>query len=272
MSEIAAAIEGKQLAIGYQDDLILKDLDVRIPKGKITAIIGPNGCGKSTLLKGLARIIPVRAGEVLLQGKNIKDYTSAQAAQIMAMLPQGPKAPAGLRVDELVSYGRYPWQKGLGILSSEDHAIIRKAMEQTGVMPLACRSVDQLSGGQRQRAWIAMSLAQDTPIILLDEPTTYLDLAHQLDILQLLRKLNEEDHKTIVLVIHDLNMAARFADYMIAMKKGKILYQGTPETVMTQTALKEVFNLDALLQTDPWNGRPVMVTYRLLPKEENSEA
>lgn len=258
------AMEGIHLKLGYSGKTIIPEMNVRIPEGKITSIIGPNGCGKSTLLKGLARIIPVQSGTVLLEGQETKDIPTKEIARKLALLPQGPQAPAGLSVKELVGFGRYPYQKGFGALKEQDRKIIDWAMKETRVDSLAERSVDQLSGGQRQRAWIAMALAQDTPIILLDEPTTYLDMAHQLEVLQLLEKLNRQAHKTIALVIHDLNLAARFSDYLVAMKDGQICYEGSVDKIMTKEMLKNVFNLDAYIEKDPWTGKPTMVTYRLL--------
>ena len=218
------AFRGENLQIGYSDKPVISGMDLRIPQEKITSIIGPNGCGKSTLLKGLARIIPLQSGTVWLEGQDMAKLGTRETAQIMAMLPQGPQAPEGLTVEELVSFGRYPHQRGLQSLKEEDRKLIERAMRETKVYDLRHRSVDRLSGGQRQRVWIAMALAQDTPVILLDEPTTYLDMAHQLEILELLEKLNREQHKTIVVVIHDLNMAARFSDYLIAMKQGQLLH------------------------------------------------
>lgn len=252
------------LSVAYGDKVIIPSMQVFIPKGKITSIIGPNGCGKSTLLKSLARVIPHKTGEIVLDGKRMSELSSIEIARKMALLPQGPQAPAGLSVEELVSYGRYPYQKGVGRLTQKDHEIIEKAMKETGVESLKDRSIDQLSGGQRQRVWIAMVLAQDTPLILLDEPTTYLDMAHQLEVLELLQKLNQEEHKTIALVIHDLNLAARFSDHLIAMRNGQVLFEGSAQKVISSEVLKAVFSLDACIEKDPWTGRPTMVTYRLI--------
>ena len=265
------ALEAVDLSVGYDQKVIIPSMKVTIPKNKITTIIGPNGCGKSTLLKSLARVIPHQSGTIFINGKNMADLPTIEIARQMALLPQGPQAPAGLKVSDLVSYGRFPYQKGLGRLTAEDYAIIQKAMEETGITELKDRSIDQLSGGQRQRVWIAMCLAQDTPIILLDEPTTYLDISHQLEILELLEKLNREEHKTIALVIHDLNLAARFSDWMIVMRKGRVLQEGTAQTIMTSAVLKEAFSLDAFIEKDPWTGRPTMVTYRLIPQEEEKD-
>lgn len=265
------ALEAVDLSVGYDQKVIIPSMKVAIPKNKITTIIGPNGCGKSTLLKSLARVIPHQSGTIFINGKNMADLPTIEIARQMALLPQGPQAPAGLKVSDLVPYGRFPYQKGLGRLTAEDYAIIQKAMEETGITELKDRSIDQLSGGQRQRVWIAMCLAQDTPIILLDEPTTYLDISHQLEILELLEKLNREEHKTIALVIHDLNLAARFSDWMIVMRKGRVLQEGTAQTIMTSAVLKEAFSLDAFIEKDPWTGRPTMVTYRLIPQEEEKD-
>lgn len=264
------ALEGRQLRIGYSQKTVIPEMNVRIPTGRITSIIGPNGCGKSTLLKGLARIIPLQGGTILINGEDMSRLSTKQIARKMALLPQGPQAPAGLSVRELIGFGRYPYQSGLSSLTQKDREMIDRAMKETRVENLADQSVDQLSGGQRQRAWIAMALAQDTPLILLDEPTTYLDMAHQLEILELLKTLNETEHKTIVLVIHDLNLAARFSDYLITMKDGKIYGEGNVEEIFTTRMLKDVFHLNALIQNDPWTDRHTMVTYRLLEGEKNS--
>lgn len=263
-SKSAYAMEGRHLKIGYSDKTIIPEMNVKIPQGQITSIIGPNGCGKSTLLKGLARILPLQGGEVLLHNQNMKDMGTKEIARQLALLPQGPTAPAGLSVRELVSFGRYPYQKGFGTMNETDRQIVEQAMKDTRTLELADRSVDQLSGGQRQRVWIAMALAQDTPLILLDEPTTYLDMAHQLEILELLERLNKEKQKTIVIVIHDLNLAARFSDYLVAMKDGLILHEGNVGQIMSAPVLNDVFSLDALIEKDPWTGKPTMVSYRLL--------
>lgn len=238
-------------------------MDVAIPAGKVTSIIGPNGCGKSTLLKALSRTMPLAAGAVYLNGRAIAEIPSAEVARQMALLPQSPSAPGGLTVRELVSYGRYPHQRGFGRLSDRDRELIAWALSITHLEPFADRALDALSGGQRQRAWIAMALAQDTGLILLDEPTTYLDMAHQLEVLELLQDLNEHEGKTIALVIHELNLAARFSDWMIALKDGSIRAAGTAEEVMTPAMLREVFGLEALVEPDPWTGKPSLVSYRL---------
>ncbi len=258
-----AALRGEGVAVGYGDCLIIEPMDVAVPAGEVTAIIGPNGCGKSTLLKALSRTMSLAVGAVYLDGRAIAEMPTAEVARKMALLPQAPEAPGGLTVGELVALGRYPHQRGFGRLSARDREIIAWALAITHLDDFSGRALDALSGGQRQRAWIAMALAQDTDLILLDEPTTYLDMAHQLEVLELLRSLNEEQGKTIALVIHELNLAARVADWMIALKDGSIRGAGTPEEVMTPAMLREVFGLDALIEPDPWTGRPSLVSYRL---------
>ncbi|ELC8442373.1 ABC transporter ATP-binding protein [Clostridium perfringens] len=254
------------LNISYGSIDIVKDLNLKIPKGKITTIIGSNGCGKSTVLKTIARILTPKSGEIYINEKSIKEQSSKELAKTMAVLPQSPQAPNGLTVEELIAYGRFPHQKGFGKLKKEDKEIIEWALEATGLIEFRERDIEDLSGGQRQRAWIAMALAQQTDILILDEPTTYLDLAHQLEILNLLKELNEKQGTTIVMVIHELNNAARFADYMIGMKSGKIACEGTAYEVMTKDNLKELFNIDAEIIQDPRNNRPVCVTYDMIQK------
>ena len=262
-----AALRGEAVSVGYGDRVIIEPIDVAVPADEITSIIGPNGCGKSTLLKALSRTMPLRGGAVYLDGRAIAEMPTAEVARRMALLPQSPQAPAGLTVGELVALGRYPHQKGFGRLTDDDKRIIDWALSITHLGDFAARPIDALSGGQRQRAWIAMALAQDTGLILLDEPTTYLDMAHQLEVLELLQTLNRDQGKTIALVIHELNLAARFSDWMIALKSGVIRGAGTPAEVMTPALLREVFGLDALIAPDPWTGRPSLVSYRLAGEE-----
>ncbi|MGE7919278.1 ABC transporter ATP-binding protein [Viridibacillus sp. NPDC093762] len=256
------------LSIGYGDRLIVKELSISIPDKKITTIIGANGCGKSTLLKTMTRIISQQSGAVLLDGENIAKQNTKDLASKMAILPQTPESVSGLTVGELVSYGRFPYQKGLGRLTKEDYDVIEWALDVTGTTEFKYRSVDSLSGGQRQRVWIAMALAQETEIIFLDEPTTYLDLAHQLEVLNLLQKLNEEQERTIIMVLHDLNQAARFADYIIALKDGEIVKAGNCEDVITADVLEKVFAIDAHIGKDPRTNKPMCVTYDLLKGAE----
>ncbi|RNB82892.1 ABC transporter ATP-binding protein [Brevibacillus panacihumi] len=255
------------LRIGYGERLIVKDLSLKIPDQKITAIIGSNGCGKSTLLKAITRIIPHQSGAVILDGEPIAKENTKELAKKLAILPQTPEGASGLTVGELVSYGRFPYQKGLGRLTKRDVAVIDWALEVTGTKEFMHRPVDALSGGQRQRVWIAMALAQDTEMIFLDEPTTYLDLAHQLEVLELLHRLNVEQRRTIIMVLHDLNQAARFADYMIALRDGQIVKAGDCEEVMKPDVLKKVFQIDAQIGRDPRTKKPVCLTYDLIKGE-----
>ncbi|ART75426.1 iron-dicitrate transporter ATP-binding subunit [Sutcliffiella horikoshii] len=260
----------QKLGIAYGDLDIVTGLDLEIPEGKITTIIGPNGCGKSTILKTMSRILEAKTGAVYLDGKAIHKTPTKEIAKKMAILPQTPEAPNGLDVTELVSYGRFPHQRGFGRLGKEDKEIVHWALEVTGMMPYAKRPIEALSGGQRQRVWIAMALAQETDLLLLDEPTTYLDMAHQLEVLQLLKQLNEGEKRTIVMVIHDLNHAARFAHHMIALNNGMIIKEGKPDEVMTSKVLREAFNIDAEIVHDPRSGKPVCLTYDLVGERESS--
>lgn len=254
----------EKLHISYGERLIVKNLSVNIPDKKITTIIGSNGCGKSTLLKAITRIISHQSGSVILDGENISTERTKALAKKMAILPQTPESASGLTVGELVSYGRFPYQKGFGRLSKQDYQTIDWALEVTGTKDYKFRLVDSLSGGQRQRVWIAMALAQETDIIFLDEPTTYLDMAHQLEVLELLQKLNKEQERTVVMVLHDLNQAARFADYIIALKDGEIVKAGTCDEVITHDVLKKVFHIDAEIGRDPRTNKPMCITYNLL--------
>lgn len=259
------------LHIGYGESLIVKDLTIEIPDKKITTIIGSNGCGKSTLLKAITRIIPHHSGSIILDGGSISKEETKGLAKKMAILPQTPESAKGLTVGELVSYGRFPYQKGFGRLKKKDLEVIDWALEVTGISFFKYHPVDHLSGGQRQRVWIAMALAQETEMIFLDEPTTYLDMAHQLEILELLQKLNHEEGRTIVMVLHDLNQAARFADHIIALKAGQIVKAGRSEEVIKREVLKKVFNIDAVIGRDPRTNKPMCITYDLIKGEEKHE-
>ncbi|MGD6870664.1 ABC transporter ATP-binding protein [Sutcliffiella horikoshii] len=261
----------KDLNIGYGERLIIKDLSIEIPDKQITTIIGSNGCGKSTLLKAITRIISHQSGAILLDGQEIAKENTKSLAKKMAILPQTPESVSGLTVGELVSYGRFPYQKGFGRLSKKDYEVIDWALEVTGTTEFKYRSVDALSGGQRQRVWIAMALAQETEIIFLDEPTTYLDMAHQLEVLELLQKLNREQERTIIMVLHDLNQAARFADYLIALKDGNIIKSGNCEEVITPEVLRGVFQIDAQIGRDPRTNKPMCLTYNLLKGDNQDE-
>jgi len=259
------------ISVGYGDHSIIEELSMHIPDEKITIIIGPNGCGKSTLLKALTRILPHNNGSVILDGQHISKENTKDLAKKMAILPQTPESAGGLTVGELVSYGRFPYQKGFGKLSKRDQEMIDWALEVTGTEDFKYRSVDSLSGGQRQRVWIAMALAQETEMIFLDEPTTYLDMAHQLEILELLQKLNREQKRTIVMVLHDLNQAARFADYLVAIKDGRMIKCGDCEEVICPDVLKKVFHIDAVIGRDPRTQKPMCLTYHLLKGENQYE-
>lgn len=253
----------KELSIGYAENTIVNGLNLSIPTGKITALVGANGSGKSTILKTMARIMKPKSGSVMLDGKSIHNFSTKEVARQLAILPQNPTAPDGLTVSELVSYGRFPHQKGFGTMTTEDRSIITNAISVTGMEPFQDRPIDRLSGGQRQRAWIAMALAQETDILFLDEPTTFLDMAHQLEVLQLLQKLNEEEGRTIVMVVHDLNHATRYAQHMVAIKSGNVISEGTPAEVMTPDVLREVFGIEADIVPDPRTGVPLCLPYEL---------
>ncbi|MEH7073083.1 ABC transporter ATP-binding protein [Neobacillus drentensis] len=262
------SLSTENLEIGYGDKTIVENLNLQINKGEITTIIGANGCGKSTILKTLARVHAAKSGSIYLDGKMIHKVPTKEIARKMAVLPQSPEAPNGLTVYELISFGRSPHQSGFGRLTDKDRQVIDWSLEVTGLSQFAEYPVDALSGGQRQRAWIAMAIAQETDLLLLDEPTTYLDMAHQLEILQLLDKLNKEQSRTIVMVIHDLNHAARFSHHMVALRSGHIVKEGSAEEVMTPDVLKTVFQIDAEIVKDPRTKKPVCLCYDLLQKEQ----
>jgi iron complex transport system ATP-binding protein len=251
------AAEGLDLA--YDQRMIVEGLDVEIPDGRITVIVGANACGKSTLLRGLARLLRPRGGVVLLDGQDVQRLPTKVVATRMGLLPQSPNSPEGITVADLVARGRYPHQKWFRQWTAEDEAAVAQAMARTNTSDLAERSVDELSGGQRQRVWIALALAQDTPLMLLDEPTTYLDLAHQVEVLDLLADLNEHEGRTIVLVLHDLNLACRYAHHLIAMRGGSVVTEGTPAEVMTTEVVEEVFGLRARIIDDPLTGTPLVL-------------
>lgn len=257
------AISVKNLSVSYENNIIIEDMDLCIPKGKISIIIGANGCGKSTLLKTISRINKPRQGDIFINSKNIKKIKEKDIAKEVAFLPQGPVCPSGLTVRELVAFGRFPHQKMIGGLNNHDKEVIDWAIEETGLSEFDDREVDSLSGGQRQRAWIAMTLAQETEIIMLDEPTTYLDMSYQLEVLEVLQKLNKEKNITVVIVLHELNNACRFADNIIGLKKGKIICEGKPIEVITKETLKEIYGIDANLQKSEKGEYPVCMEYEL---------
>jgi len=255
----ARSLSAEGLTLGYADRTIVDDLDLVLPPGRITAIVGANGCGKSTLLRALARLLPPRAGRVLLDGKALHERPSKEVARILGLLPQSPLAPEGIAVADLVGRGRHPHQRALARWSARDYEVVSEALAATGITDLADRSIDELSGGQRQRAWIAMALAQETDILLLDEPTTFLDVAHQIEVLDLLTDLNHERGTTTVMVLHDMNLAARYADHIVALRDGRVVAAGTPNDVMTAEMIAEVFGLDALVVPDPVSGAPLIL-------------
>jgi iron complex transport system ATP-binding protein len=257
----APALSTADLRVGYGERAVIDGLGLAIAAGTITALVGPNGSGKSTLLKALARLLKPSGGLVYLDGKAISRMPTTAIARELAILPQGPSAPASLTVRELVEQGRFPHVGALRMLRQQDHSAITAALELTGMTEFAHRPIDGLSGGERQRAWIALTLAQDTPILLLDEPTTFLDIGHQLEVLDLVTRLNRERQMTIVLVLHDLNQAARYAERMVVLNKGQIVADGPPAEVLVPALLAAVFNVRANILSDPATGTPVCIPY-----------
>lgn len=255
-------IVSERLTVGYGREDVVKKVELSLPQQKTTSIIGPNGCGKSTLLKALANVIPY-AGSVVIDGKNVRDMPRKALAKVLAMLPQRPEATNGLSVEELVMYGRHPYASRLGNHSKADYDKVHWAMEITGVYPYRKRPLEALSGGQRQRVWIALSLAQDTDIIFLDEPTTYLDIAHQLEVLEILDNLKKNHRKTIVMVLHDMNQASKYSDYIIAMKEGEIVKRGASDDVICEDVLKTLFNVDVEIGRDKTTQKPMCLSYSL---------
>ncbi|MFI5555358.1 ABC transporter ATP-binding protein [Streptomyces sp. NPDC051738] len=249
--------EGLRLA--YDDRVVVDDLDLAVPAGRITVIVGANACGKSTLLRALARLLTPKGGAVHLDGRSIHSIPTRALAQRIGILPQSPVAPEGLTVIDLVGRGRSPHQTWWRQWSATDEQAVHEALRATAMTDLAHRAVDELSGGQRQRAWIAMAVAQGTPVMLLDEPTTYLDLAHQIDVLDLITDLNRQQGRTVVMVLHDLNQACRYADHVVAMKAGRVVAEGTAAEVVTAATVEEVFGLRCVVGEDPVSGTPMVV-------------
>jgi iron complex transport system ATP-binding protein len=257
--ERAERLRAEGLRLAYDERVVAHDLSVAIPPERISVIVGPNACGKSTLLRALARLLQPKAGTVYLDGRAITKLPTREVATRLGILPQSPVAPEGLTVADLVARGRNPHQHWFQQWSAEDEAAVAGALDATGTTDLATRPVDELSGGQRQRAWIAMALAQATPIMLLDEPTTFLDLAHQVEVLDLLARLNRDERRTIVLVLHDLNQACRYADHLVAMVGGAIAAEGRPSEVVTEELVERVFGLAVRIVPDPVAGTPLVV-------------
>jgi len=254
-------IETKRLQLNYGEKVIIDSLDLIIPKGEITVLIGANGCGKSTLLRSIARLLKPNSGSILLNNENITRFTTKETAKHLAILPQQPMAPEGLTVLQLVKQGRFPYQNWRKQWSTEDQQVVEQAIAATGLTEFKDYEIDNLSGGQRQRAWIAMTLAQQTDLILLDEPTTYLDVTHQIEVLDLLYKLNQEENRTIVMVLHDINLACRYATNIIALVNKELYAQGRPEDIITVKLVKDVFQLNCKIIEDPIYGTPMCIPY-----------
>ncbi|UZF43011.1 ABC transporter ATP-binding protein [Rhodococcus rhodochrous] len=258
----SASLTTEQLSLGYGSSLIVDQVSTSLPAGRITAIVGPNGCGKSTLLRGLARLLPPQHGRVLLNGTELTEMPARTLARTLGLLPQQPLAPDGITVADLVGRGRHPHQRWFRQWSAEDEQAVAAALAATGVDQLAESPIDELSGGQRQRVWIALALAQDPDIMLLDEPTTFLDLAHQIEVLDLLASLNHRLGRTIVLVLHDLNTASRYAHHLVAMRAGTLVTAGPPNEVITPEMVHDVFGVEATVITDPVAGTPLVLPHR----------
>lgn len=257
--EIGSPLVAERVRVGYDDRTIIDGLTLEVPRDSFTVIIGPNACGKSTLLRALARLLPPSEGAVMLDGREIADYRSKEVARRLGMLPQTSIAPDGITVVDLVSRGRFPHQGLLRQWSAADEAAIVAAMTETSVLELAQRSFDELSGGQRQRVWVAMALAQQTPLLLLDEPTTYLDINHQLELLDLFARLRAAGGRTLVAVLHDLNQAARYATHLVVMKGGRIVGQGAPRDILTAELVDEVFGVACRIIDDPESHTPLVI-------------
>jgi len=252
-------LSASNLALNYDDVVVATDLSIAVPDGEVSVLIGPNGSGKSTLLRALARLLKPKEGTVVLDGKEIRDYSTKEVARRLAILPQVLIAPEAITIEELVAYGRYPQRRSVAGLRDEDREAIEWAMRVTNTIELRDRPVDQLSGGQRQRAWIALVLAQGTDLILLDEPTTFLDIAYQLEVLELLKHLNEAEGKTIVMVLHDINMGCEYAHKLFALRDGTMVAQGEPRQVLSSDLIRRVFGIDSHIMDHPTSGSPLCI-------------
>lgn len=259
MSATTTRLRGENLTLGYGKKTVAQGLNVSIPDGHFTAIIGPNGCGKSTLLRTLSRLMTPQSGSVYLDGEQIQRYASKEVARRIGLLAQNATTPGDITVQELVARGRYPHQPLFTRWRKEDDAAVTRAMQATGITDLANQSVDTLSGGQRQRAWIAMVLAQETAIMLLDEPTTWLDISHQIDLLELLSDLNRTQGYTLAAVLHDLNQACRYATHLIALRDGKIVAEGAPKAIVTPDLIERIYGMRCMIIDDPVAGTPLVV-------------
>nr|WP_269328755.1 ABC transporter ATP-binding protein [Kineosporia babensis] len=252
-------LKAENLSLGYKERTVIEGLELTVTPGKVTAIVGANACGKSTLLRSMSRLLSPRKGQVLLDGKEVHKTAAKELARTLGLLPQSPIAPEGITVTDLVGRGRHPHQGVFSRWSAQDDAAVASALEATHTVELADRAVDELSGGQRQRVWIAMALAQETDLLLLDEPTTFLDVQHQVEVLDLLTDLNRSRGTTVVMVLHDLNLAARYCDQLIAIADGKVHAAGDPADVLTEDMVRAVFGLDSKVITDPTSGGPLML-------------
>ena len=261
----------KNLQLAYGTTVVISDLTLEIAAGRVVSLVGRNGSGKSTLLRSMGRLITPRSGAVLLDGKEIQRIPPRDLARQLAILPQGPTAPDGMTVLDLVETGRYPHRRMFGVKSDEDHEKVQWALRQTGLVDLVDRPLEFLSGGQRQRAWIAMALAQDTGVILLDEPTTFLDVAYQLELMELLRRLNQDHGTTILMVLHDLNQAAAYSDELVAIREGDVYAHGEPHEVLTAEMVRDVFGLEADVVVDARSGSPMCIPYALAAPDDDPE-